>query len=297
MPTYGEYTTVNAVRAQYLASTQTTDDAQVLDFIRAASKAMDNACNRHFYPLIETRYFDVPGGGGLPVDMFDNMKGGGFRLPLTFDEDLLEVTTLTNGDGTTIASNQYLLDPYNHTPYYQLKIKRSSSVAWMVNTDGDFERVVSVLGVWGFHEDYGNAWVSTTTLSAAIVSTSATTTTVPTGTIYAGQLLKIDSEYIYCSAVSTGATDTLTIVRGVNGSTAATHLISAPVYVWNVGEHIANICKRAAAGLYKIKSNPVGDEVVIDGQSFLTPRDIDAFIWKQVRAIGLVRFTMAGEDA
>lgn len=296
MATYGEYTTVNAVRAQYLASTQTTDDAQILDFIRAASRGIDAACQRHFYPLIDTRYYDVPGGGGWPVGEYDNMKGGGFRLPLYFDTDLLEVTTLTNGDSTTIAASEYNLKPYNDSAKWQLALKRTSSTAWMVNTDGDFERVISLLGVWGYSDDYSNAWASVTTLSAAISSTSATSATVPTGLIVAGDLLKIDSEYIYVSAVTTGATDTLTCERDVNNSTAATHLIGTAVYRWTVSANVSNLCKRAAAGLYKLKSNPMSDSIVIEGTTFVTPKDVDAFIYKQARMLGLVRFTMAGEE-
>lgn len=69
-------------------------------------------------------------------------------------------------------------------------------------------------------------------LSAAIVSTSATTMTMATQPVplNLGDIVEIDDELLRVSDVTRGSpNDTYTIQRGVLGSTAATHLISAPV--------------------------------------------------------------------
>lgn len=72
---------------------------------------------------------------------------------LYLDSDLVSVTTLTNGDGTVIASTDYWLLPMNASvtgqngfdgSYYAIKLK--STTNWDVPTDGR----ISVNGRWGF---------------------------------------------------------------------------------------------------------------------------------------------------
>lgn len=64
---------------------------------------------------------------------------------LMVDEDLLTVTTLTNGDGTVIGSGSYELWPRNRSTYFAIRIKSTS--AW---TFSDDDSTVSVAGTWGF---------------------------------------------------------------------------------------------------------------------------------------------------
>ena len=69
---------------------------------------------------------------------------------------------------------------------------------------------------------------STSDLNGAISSTSATSVVVDDGTDFeVGQNIKADSEEMTITAIST---HTLTVVRGVNGTTAATHSDYVSVY-------------------------------------------------------------------
>ena len=267
-----EYTTVNELRASYLGATQTTDDALILQMIRATSRMIDGAAQKVFFPQVATRYFDIPNS-----------------RELDFDEWALSVTTLTNGAGGTITSANYNLIPKNSAAYYGLALTQTQGAIWQPDTSGNTENAIAVLGVWGYAPQDSNQFVATGgTLAAAITSTSATTFTATTGTIKAGYLLQIDSEYLYASAVTTGASDTVTVERGVNGSTAATHLISTAISRWTPGEMIEQICRAGAAAMYKQKSNPVGESVMIDGQTFATVRDVSAYIRAQLAAMGLM---------
>jgi hypothetical protein len=72
---------------------------------------------------------------------------------LYLDSDLVSVTTLTNGDGTTIASSNYFLLPMNASvtgqngydgSFWAIKLK--STIDWQTPTDGR----ISVNGRWGF---------------------------------------------------------------------------------------------------------------------------------------------------
>ena len=67
--------------------------------------------------------------------------------------------------------------------------------------------------------------------------------------ISAGNLLLIDDEYLEVTATNT-TTNVVTVIRGANGSTAATHLIAAPVSVWQVEDNIKRVTARQAGLLY-----------------------------------------------
>lgn len=77
---------------------------------------------------------------------------------------------------------------------------------------------------------YRSAFSASTTLSAAITTTTATSITVTSGTnIPTGSIITVDTESMYVSAG--GGTASLTVVRGVSGTTAATHSNGATVNI------------------------------------------------------------------
>jgi hypothetical protein len=134
-PTNG-YCSLAEFRAQFYDQNQTaytTDDTAICAVITAVSRAIDAYCGRTFYARTETRYFDVPGDRELRVD-----------------DDLLTVTTLTNGDATAIASSDYDLIPKNLTPKYGIRLKASSSVSWELSTTTYDEIAITVAGTWGY---------------------------------------------------------------------------------------------------------------------------------------------------
>lgn len=265
---YPGYTTITDLQT-YLGSTATAENTLLADLITSVSNEIDNVAKRKFYPRIETRVFDQPDG---------------YQLDL--DDDLLECTTVSNPTGTTVTSTNYTLVPYNGYPKFAIRLLLGSNAQWESSSTGFAERAVDVLGVWGFHPDYNAAWLDiSATLAAAISSTSATSFTCTTGKVRAGDLIKIDSEYLYASAVSTGASDTVTCLRGVNGSTAATHLINTALYRWNFPE-IRLLCTEAVVARHRLKNNPVGERVQIGEYSFTTPQDITAYIDKRLQLLG-----------
>jgi hypothetical protein len=124
-----------------LSVTGTSDDALLEDALNWARRYIDGYCDRRTYGFASTtatRYF-----GREHLDPRD-------RSILWLDEDLVSVTTLTNGDSdaTVLASSTYWLwtvDGRNGgPPYYGLKLK--SDYAWEFDTD----QFVSVLGAWGY---------------------------------------------------------------------------------------------------------------------------------------------------
>lgn len=232
-----------------------TGDMLILRFCQRASRLFDRWTRRHYYPLMATRYYD-------------HAESRSVRL----DADLLAVTTFTTSNtGTTVTAAQYHLIPYNEYPKYRVDIVTSSGVT--LSYSGTLQQADAITGTWGYHTDWANAWLdSGDDLAAAISSATATTFTVAnadgadvygrTPRFKERQLLKIDSEYLYLSGINE-QTNTLTVVRGVNGSTAATHDNASDVYVYEPEEAISGAISRWATYLYRQK-----DKTEMDTQAF-----------------------------
>lgn len=272
MATYADYTTVDAVRGTWLSSTETVRDTVIAELIRSVSREIDAIGCRSYFPRIETRYYDTPRG-----DM------------LVLDDDLLSVTTLTNGSGGALTTGQYKLYPLNESAKDSIRIMQSSGHAWQADSGGDTYGAVSVEGVWGFHLRYGSAWLDTgATLAAAITTTSATSFTCTTGKLKAGNLIQVDTEWMHVSNVATAASDTVTVIRGVNGSTAATHLISTAISRYTFDE-VEMVARLASAAYYRLRTNPVGDVVQVGDMTFNKPKDVGRYIWQRLSALEIIR--------
>lgn len=270
MTYYGDYTTRAIVKSQYLDVTQTTDDALITDIVKDVSRQIDAVSNRRFAPFIQTRYFDTP----LGYDLY-------------FDTDLFSVTSITNGQGAALTASDYKLYPLNESPKQKATIIKSTGLEWQMNGTSDPEGAISVAGAWCYARDGG--WIDSGAVLGVGANDTTTSLTVTTGKINVGQLVKIDDEYLYVTAVTVSTSDTLTVVRGVNGSTAASHLISAALYYWQPDQNINLLAQQASAAAYRLRANPVGDTVTIDGVTFATPKDVTAFIYKRLTGLGLKR--------
>lgn len=291
----GEYTTISELKTQYIGAAQTVDDVLLLDQIREASRMIDAAAQTEFYPLIQTRVYDIPIYGGhsmtpsVPrMHPSDEMKLGGlYEDQLYFDRNLCEMLTVTNGDGSVIVPANYWLVPANRYPKTALMLKPTSGITWLLDADGNWRQALSINAVWGYHEDYNTyAWSATgNALTSPITTTATTAAYLGAGTVYAGWLGRIDAEYVYISAVTSGTTNgTVTITRGVNGSTATSHTTAAAVEHWHVNSNISSICRRAAASLYDLRSskNPIEGTLQLDSISVQTPGDVQSWIVKQL---------------
>lgn len=128
------YATLAEVKAYInTSSTNATDDAVIEDMVEMASRLIDAETHRTFYARTETRYFDYTSERGLMLD-----------------DDLLTITTLTNGDGTVITSADYKLFPLNLTQKDEVRLIQSSSIYWDTDAYSNTEGVISIAGTWGY---------------------------------------------------------------------------------------------------------------------------------------------------
>lgn len=101
-------------------------------------------------------HIEGPGGVGrffqVETDTTRTLDGirdiGDYYLSLWLDEDLCQITSITNGDGVSIAPSLYVTNPRNTPPWYSLQFKWSSSDAWTFSTTP--ENAISITGRWGY---------------------------------------------------------------------------------------------------------------------------------------------------
>lgn len=282
MATRGEYSTILDIRSTYLAIVGTGDDALLLDILRSVCRDIDKAARQFFYPLIETRTFNAQ----------RDVRGGLLKV----DRPLLAVTTLTNGDTNAVTSGQYVFEPPNASDYpkWGIRLLGSSGVSWTFSTDP--ENALSLAGIWGYHENYADAWqplyaasdgVTPVTVNETFSSSDTALTVSAAPTWKAGQLWKCESEYMY---LSSGTSVTATLLRGVNGSTAAAHASGTALTVWTVDESLNQLTKEATVARYRLRANPLADNfVALDGTVLVNPKDIDKYITRRVNELGLMR--------
>ncbi len=128
------YTSLAAVKAELgIPPTVTTEDAILNAKIAEAQAEIERQSGRRFEALTATRNYNAFYEGFSLID----------RSLLLLDDDLLTVTSLTNGDSTVIPSGGYWLEPQNAAFYTSIRLK--SSYAWTFDTDGQ----ISIAGTWG----------------------------------------------------------------------------------------------------------------------------------------------------
>lgn len=244
----GYLTTLDAVkRLLKLTTTNTIDDELVEIQIAAATDLITGFCNRSFVPYRETKTFDARGDG-----IVDHGR------TLLLRDDLLALHSLTNGDGTAILSSQYALS--SGYPKWSVELLPSTGLTWAYTTD--WQKAISLVGTWGYHEDYSSAWVST---GDAVKDTGGINATIQTISVtdadgkdaryrtrfQVGHLLKIEDEVLRVVAVTASTTNTLTVLRGQLGTTAAVHAKDTVIASYAPMRNIEQACLSLTTWLYR----------------------------------------------
>ena len=229
--------------------TGTGYDTRLRELLDAVSRLMDQYCNRHFFVLVATKTFD--GGGGTEL-----------HLP-----DLISVTSLKTDDNkdrtfeTTWASTDYLLYPPNAEPTKRWGRPYNRV---LVDTEAGNEDVftagmktVEIVGEWGYRKVTEDSGADVN--EAGGLSATDTTLTVTDGSKFAvAQTILVDSEQLYITAI---ATNDLTVTRGVNGTTAATHANGADIYVFKFPGTLVEACLIQSSRLWKRKDSGFSSRV------------------------------------
>ena len=245
------YATADDLR-DYLAGTSyssgwTSDAVAIRRILEASSRRIDDYCGGgSFGPQTQTRYYDI-GFGNLrespqylaTANSNDLANETQVVSVIPLDNWLVSPTTVTAYGGTDRATsetlteghaNDFFLVPYNSSPKTLLKLNEDTAKGL-----DSGQQTLSILGTWGYTAD-----TILVTTSDAIASTSTTSISVTSATnLGPAQTILIDSEQIYITSISG---NTLTVERGVNGSTAATHSGGASLYRYDYPVLVTQAC-------------------------------------------------------
>lgn len=218
------YITLSELK-RYLNMNVTDDDELLNDLIAVSTRKIIDYCKRHFDIIKDTRYYDIP----------YNKRG------IFFDYDLLVLETLTNGDGTTISSDDYFLDNVNFYPKYRVRLRPSSSVNWKTDDNSDYEQVISVTGLWGYHENYDSAWLTSATIASDLSDSATEITVSDVSEFEIGNLIRLgdstDYEFCLITGIDTDS-DKLTVNRAKNGTDASAFVTGKSVSIYQIMDNV-----------------------------------------------------------
>lgn len=229
--------------------------ANSLKYCYQASAYITKVTGRVFVPFKETRnYYHSE------LRETGNLRRG--RLDL--GEDLFVLSSVTWAD-VELSAADYLPLPVNALPYDSLRFSPSANLSF---TPSDFASKTTVSGTWGYHVNVSDAYTTVST-SITLANSTDTVITVTDASLYETlQLVSCESELMLITGRTTDPTNTLTVERGVNGTTAAAHT-AQPLRRFNVMPDIALCATRLASFLYE-RRNSVGNVVQVgDGSVIL----------------------------
>jgi hypothetical protein len=268
MPTiYHTYASVADLR-DFLAGTNyssnwTADTSALRRILASASRRIDDYVGADglntFGPYIETKKYDI-GIGPLGQTLVQTgLRNTGLRndvRPITavntmapaakvvniipLGSWLSSATTVTSYKDTARTSSEtltegydedYFLEPYNTTPKYTLKMNEDSAKGFYGG-----QQTLHIAATWGWQD----TTTTPTTINANITSTSATSVSVTSASdLSEGNTILIDTEQMYVESISS---TTLTVIRGVHGTTAATHTSGADVKKYTYPDDVVQAC-------------------------------------------------------
>jgi hypothetical protein len=239
------------------------DDEFIDRVCRAATYLVDEFTERRFQPFTATRTVQT-------------VKSDSVLLKT----DVLSIGTLKTDDGTATYPNEWDADEFylgpeeeifRSPPHPYWKLYRVTGSTYSFPTSPRGVKLEDAL--CGFY-DVRETLVAT--LAAAVTTTTTPTVSVSSLTEFEiGQSIYLDSEQMEVRAETPGSPATLTVTRGVNGTTAATHLITAPIQLFKyplVDDAAFILAQRY---LRRVQDAPLGIVGTIDGAMRLHINDSD----------------------
>ena len=225
-----------------LGITGTGDDTTLRQLLESTSRVIDKWCRRWFYVKSDTRYYP------------------GALKQLWVTDDLLVITTIKldfDSDGTfeeTMAATDYFLMPHNDFPKNYLELNPQGNYSTFAKNQ---PKGVEIVGFFGYGTGLtATPYVTSTTTTNEALDISETGVDVVDGTqIKPGQTILVESEQMYVTEV---AANTLTVQRGVNGTTAATHDTAKTVFVYEYPKAVSEACIMTAAKFWKRRDSAFG---------------------------------------
>ena len=286
MVTRHTYASTDDLR-DYLAGTTYssgwTSDALILRrILETATGRIDAYVGmQSFGARTDTKYYDIGSGSLRNSPQLNEYSGNdteigvGDRLvqSISLGAWLVSPTTVTSYSGTDRTTSETLTEGYNNdfflTPYNappKIELKMNEDTANALNAG---QQTLSIAGTWG----YSNNLSGSLTTTGAITSTTVTAWGVNSATsLEVATTILVDSEQMYITGISS---NTLTVERGVNGTTAATHSAGADVYTYIYPSDVVSVCLELGRIFFRDRDAGV-TPTIGTGEQGVTKSSVDA---------------------
>ncbi len=235
----------------------------VKDYCFSMSKIIESETQKTFVPYFDSKNFYF---SDIIRDHEFLLRSPAYVLKL--DEDLLAVSSITFMEESLTSSQYRLIDIQGSSsgyPYREIHFNTSGLPGW----DTNFSSKIQVVGEWGSHDNENNTYSSSTPTTASLdISQSDVKVAEGDSTTYFSiyQYIRIEDELMLITDItlSEGNPDTLTVIRGAQGSTKATHESGSDITIWNVVSDIELLATRMVAYWYNKRSDKGERVQVID---------------------------------
>ena len=225
-----------------LASKDRDADQDLLRKLVEASQLIESLTQRRFCPRLES----------LAVPLRRELAN-----TLLLPDDLLELRAISCG-GHSLNMRDVLLLPYDRDSPATMLLLPDDMATWH---DPAASESVTLEGIWGWHDRWSEAWrasgetISGEALDANAKSVSANNVAGSDALGFSprfqlGQLLRIENEYLRLTAID-AQNQRLTVLRGVQGTAAATHPIGAAIDIYQPSAPIRDLTLRYAELMLK----------------------------------------------
>jgi hypothetical protein len=127
----------------YIGNTQAADDDLIGALITAAQAFIEG-------PQGAQRVYEAAADTTRSFDAVEDVDG----RTLYLDADLCQITSITNGDGATISSSQYVCETAggarNATPWRRIRLRSTATVSWLASTTTGPENAIAIVGRWAY---------------------------------------------------------------------------------------------------------------------------------------------------
>ncbi len=263
------------IQLDSLASANTEDDALLFRLLNRASRAIDTYTRRKFYPTSETQFYDYVESR--------QVKFGDDLVSLTAVKYLNGACTMGSGVMWMAAGRDW-----NRRPADRLILNKSSGSVF--NFTGTPQRAVEIDGVWGYHENWNDAWVDTgACLSASYAASGLSLSLAGAGSagsgasdilgdyprIAVGDLVKIDNEWMQVTGGAASGNGTVVVKPYANGTTAASHASGASITRFHPEPDIEWCALRLASWRFGQRAQPYTEKLGNAALgTYLTPIDM-----------------------
>ncbi len=234
---YGDLTTLKS--AAFLNAPDDTRDERLLGMLETASRWIDGYCDRHFFTTQGERRFD--GTGRVTLVVTDLVSA-----------DEVRVRQGSTGRWIGWNSGDWLAYPLNAAPTepdgrpYTRIVATAGGRRFPLSRGG-----VIIAGAWGYgdvREDTGlqvsGAGAATEDTEIAVAAPGG----APAVSLSSGHTVRIGNEQMYVTnAVDGQDATTLTVRRGVNGTTPAMHAANSGVSVYRYPAAVTEACLQQVA--------------------------------------------------